>query len=165
MSNKQIKLSELREMDKKILKHLILDSSQPYSNIAENIDTTRQNVSQRIKKLKKKSIIKSFTIDLNDEMIDELKVKAYILLREDPNTKIREEDEKSIIDIPQVTIFSRMFGKYDGIVEVTVKDNNELNSIVNKIHSFKGIKETETFIIRNNIKNDRKSPILNLLDV
>jgi Lrp/AsnC family transcriptional regulator for asnA, asnC and gidA len=165
MSNKQIKLNELREMDKKILKHLILDSSQSYSSIAENIDTTRQNVSQRIKKLRKKSIIKSFTIDLNNEMIDELKVKAYILLREDPNTKIREEDEKSIIDIPQVTIFSRMFGKYDGIVEVIVKDNNELNSIVNKIHSFKGIKETETFIIRNSIKNDRKSPILNLLDV
>ncbi|TFF90214.1 MAG: Lrp/AsnC family transcriptional regulator [Promethearchaeota archaeon] len=164
MNSKPIKLRDLRELDKNILKKLIENSSQPYTKIADTVGTTRQNISQRIKKLQEKNIIKSFTITLNDQIIDELKVKAYILLRESPDNKVREENEKLIAEIPQVTLFSRLFGKYDGIVEVIVRNNDELKEIMRKLHNFKGIKETETFIVHANIKNDKTSPILNLLE-
>ncbi|MHA1322675.1 MAG: winged helix-turn-helix transcriptional regulator, partial [Candidatus Helarchaeota archaeon] len=38
---------------------LLEDSHQPHSAIAKKVGTTRQNVSQRIKKLKERKIIKN----------------------------------------------------------------------------------------------------------
>lgn len=158
-----LKLENLKEIDKKILQCLIENSHQPLNRIAEKIGTTRQNVSQRIKKLQEKKFINSYTIELNNHLIEELKVKAYILFREDPNTQVRKENEKKLVEIPQVTNFSRLFGKYDGLLEIIVGNNEELTAIINKLHTFKGIKETETFITHTIVKNDEKSPLLNLL--
>ncbi|MHA1649494.1 MAG: Lrp/AsnC family transcriptional regulator [Candidatus Helarchaeota archaeon] len=159
-----IQLKKLKEIDKKILRHLLQDSHQPLNKIAEDIGTTRQNISQRIKRLREKEIINSYTITLNYENIEELKVRAYILFREDPNVKIRKENEKILKNIPQVTNFSRLFGKYDGLLEIIAKDNDEVTNIVNKLHTLKGIKETETFIVHTIIKNDKNAPIFNLLE-
>ncbi|MFX1297824.1 MAG: Lrp/AsnC family transcriptional regulator [Promethearchaeota archaeon] len=159
-----IKLRDIREIDKRILFNLVEDSQQPFSEIAEKVGTTRQNISQKVKKFKEINLIKSFTINLNNEIIEELKVKAYILFREDPNTKIRKENENMIIKIPQIIKFCRLFGKYDGIIEILAKDNEEIAEIMSKLHSLEGIKETETFIMHTIIKNDEKAPILNLLE-
>ncbi len=163
MESKILKIRDLKETDKKILRCLLEDSNQPLSSISKQVGTTRQNVSQRIKKLEEKGLIKSFTIETNYQNIEELRVKAYILFREDPDSKTREENEKKIVRIPQVTEFSRLFGKYDGIIEILVKDNDEVRQIISELHKLGGIKETETFVVYNIIKLNDKSPILNLL--
>ena len=54
MSDDILKIQGLRDLDKKILKNLVEDSHQPLSKIAAKVGTTRQNVSQRIKKLQEK---------------------------------------------------------------------------------------------------------------
>jgi DNA-binding Lrp family transcriptional regulator len=158
-----LNLTDLKEIDKKILRSLLENSHQPLEKIAEICGTTRQNISQKIKKLQEKDLIKSFTIQLNTQIIEELRVKAYILFHEDPNTKIRKENEKIIVNIPQITHYSRLFGKYDGIIEVLVNNNDEVTEIINKLHNLKGIKDTETFLVHTVLKDDEKSPILNLL--
>ncbi|MFX0134558.1 MAG: Lrp/AsnC family transcriptional regulator [Candidatus Hodarchaeota archaeon] len=163
MESKIFKISDLKETDKKILKSLLEDSNQSLSKIADKVGTTRQNISQRIKKLQEKDLINSYTIEINFQIIEELRVKAYILFREDPDTKVRKENEKKIVKIPQITNFSRLFGKYDGIIEILVKDNDEVTQILSELHKLEGIKETETFVVYNIIKTDIKSPILNLL--
>ncbi|NVM27531.1 MAG: Lrp/AsnC family transcriptional regulator [Candidatus Helarchaeota archaeon] len=160
-----IQLHTLKDIDKKILRNLIEDGQQPFSEIAGKLNTTRQNVSQKIKKLKEKNLITSFTIELNNHLIEELKVKAYVLFREDTNPEIREENEKKLKDIPQITRVSRLFGNYDVIVELYGRDNNEITEIINQIHTLRGISGTETFIVHTIIKNDEKAPILNLLSV
>jgi len=158
-----LNLIDLKEIDKQILRSLLENSHQPLEKIAEICGTTRQNISQRIKKLQEKKIIISFTIELNNQILEELKVKAYILFHEDPNIKIRKENEKLIAQIPQITHYSRLFGKYDGIIEVLGRDNYEVTEIINKLHSLKGIKDTETFLVHTILKDDKNSPILNLL--
>ena len=163
MRNEIIKIKELREVDKNILKCLLEDSHQSLTEIAETVDTSRQNVSQRIKKLQDKNIIKSYSINLNNQIIEELKFKAYILFREDPNIAIRKKNESNILKIPQITDFARLFGKYDGILEVLVKDKEEISEILKQLHNMKGIKETETFIVNEVIKENKNAPILDLL--
>jgi len=163
MSTKILAMRDLKAIDKKILLYLIEDSHQSLNTIAEKTGTTRQYISQRIKKLQEKKIINKFTIDLNKQLFEELRVHAFILFREDPNTKIREENEKRFRDLPQITKFSRLFGKYDGILELNVKDNDELTTVVNQLHNFEGIKETETFIVHTFVKDDENAPILNIL--
>ncbi len=160
-----LKLNELGEIDKKILFQLLLNGDQTHQEIANKIKTSRQNVSQRIKKLKQKNFIKSFTIDLNAQEIDELKIKAYIFIREDPNIKDRIKHEKLIEKIPQITSFARLYGRYSGIIEILVKDNEEANTIINQLHSLPGIIETETHFTREILKDDRKAPILAILSI
>jgi DNA-binding Lrp family transcriptional regulator len=62
--------------------------------------------------------------------------------------KTREETAKMIADIPQVTSFSRLYGRYSGIIEIQVKNNEQANEIINKLHTLKGIIETETYFAR-----------------
>ncbi|NVM04201.1 MAG: Lrp/AsnC family transcriptional regulator [Candidatus Helarchaeota archaeon] len=163
MNSNILKLRELREIDKRILKNLIEDSRQPHSRIAENIGTSRQNISQRIKKLQERNLIKSYTINLNNRLFEEIGVKAYILFREDPNVRVRKEHDKKIVNIPQITDFSRLFGIYDGVIEILVQNNREVTNIINTLHQLKGIKETETFIVHDIIKEEKYAPIIDLL--
>lgn len=158
-----INLGDLKEIEKKVLRNLIEDSNQSLSAIAEKTDTTRQNISLKIKKLKDRNIIKSFTITLNTNLINELSIKAIIFLREVPDSKLRGKNEKEISKMPQVTHFSRLYGRYSGLIEILVKDNEEANDIINKLHELEGIIETETYFVRQTIKDDVNSPILNLL--
>ncbi len=158
-----MKAEDLKPTDKKILLNLITDSSQNLTEIAEKVDATRQTVSQRIKNLTEQNIIKSYTIDFNTQIFENFSVNAYILFREDPNAKTRKENEKIILEIPQVTSLCRLYGKYAGIVEIIVRDNDEADAIIDQIHGLKGIIETETYFVRKIVKDNKNSPILNLL--
>jgi len=162
--SKIISLRKLKELDKKLLKHLIIDSSQSFNQIATKLNTTRQYISQRIRKLKENDIIDTFSIRINTSIIEEMQVIAYILFREDPNPEIRKIDEEKLKRIPQISEIYRLFGKYDGILKIYTKDLKELTNIMHKIHDIDGIKETETFIIHDIIKENKLGPILSLLD-
>ena len=163
MENIILKIRNLKEIDKKILLHLIEDSHQSYREIAEKLSTTRQNISQRIKKLQEKQIILNYTINFNIHLFEEFRVKAYILFREVPNSKTRKHDENILKNITEITNVSRLFGKYDGIIEVIARDNEQVSNIIKTIHELNGIKETETFIVHTRIKDDKMIPILKLL--
>ncbi|MHA1231156.1 MAG: Lrp/AsnC family transcriptional regulator, partial [Candidatus Helarchaeota archaeon] len=162
--SKIVSLKKLKDLDKKILKNLIIDSNQSFNQIAEKLNTTRQHISQRIRKLRENNIIENFSIRINTSIIEELQVKAYILFREDPNPKIRKIDEKKLKNIPQISVIYRLFGKYDGIIKIYTSNLNELTEIVNRIHDIDGIKETETFIIYDRVKESEMGPILSLLE-
>ncbi|NHI92434.1 MAG: Lrp/AsnC family transcriptional regulator [Candidatus Lokiarchaeota archaeon] len=163
MEKNFITLKKLKNLDKNILNYLIRDSHIAYNKIADEIGTTRQNISQRVKKLEERKLINSYTITLNYDIIEELQVKAYVLFREDPDADIRKEDEKKLLKIPQISEFSRIFGKYDGILKLMVRDVNQLTEIMGKIHDIEGIKETETFIVHTRLKDDENSTVENLL--
>ena len=165
MESKKIKLGDLKKTDKIILKHLIKDSHEPQQRIAADIKTTRQNVSQRIKKFMEKKIINSFGIKLNYKIIEEIQLKAYILFQEDLHDNIRVEEEKKMIEIPEVIKFCRIFGsKYNGIIEVDVRDNKELTRTLKKIHNLKGIKETEIILVQDILKDNKDSLLFHLLE-
>lgn len=160
-----LKFRDLKPLDKQIIQHLLEDSNQPLSSIAKKVNTTRQNISQRIKKLRKKNIIKSYTITLNNQLIEELQVRAYVFFREDPNIEIRKANEEKLKSIPQITHVSRLFGKYDVIIKLHGRDNEEITKIVNEIHTLKGISGTETFIVHTYVKDDENALLLHLLSL
>ena len=159
-----MKFENLKDNDKKILKSLIEDSSQSHKVISDKIGTTRQTVSQRIKKLEDRKIFNSYTINFDFENIEELQTKAYILFREDPDANIRKKNEEKIVKLPQVAEFSRLFGPYDGLLKIMVRDTSELTQLVKELQRFEGIKETETFIVHTRLKDDEMAPVVNLLE-
>ncbi len=152
----------LKNLEKKILLNLLEKGHQPVLKIAEDIGVTRQTVSRKIEQMLESGLILSFFPKLNPEKMG-LSIQAYILMREDPKNSCRKETEKIVRSYPQVSEFRRLFGKYDGIVKVMVKDNKELTDLVKKIHDLDGVKETETFIVHSTIKDKPEDPIKRIL--
>ena len=90
-------------------------------------------------------------------------IKAYILLREEPKVELRRKNERTIKQFPQVAEFYRIFGRYSAVLELLAKNEKELARLVKRIHRLKGVMETETLIVHTTLKNDPKSPFVQLL--
>lgn len=150
---------ELSDLDRKILFHLVENSRQPVYKLARQVGATRQTVAKRIEQLKKSNVIKSFSVVLEPEDFN-LKIKAFIFLKEDPDGKLRRKHAEIIKGWPQVLEFHRIFGRSDSIVEILVKDNDELTKIVKRLHRLKGVKSTETFIVHTTLKYKPGDPFI-----
>jgi DNA-binding Lrp family transcriptional regulator len=155
-------LSPRDEVEKKIILQLLEDGRRPTLHIAKNIGVTRQTVAKKIEQMHASGLIASFFPKMEPETLG-LSIQAYILMREDPRSECRKETEEIVKGFPQVAEFQRIFGKYDSIAKVLVKDNKELTDLVKKIHDLNGVKETETFIVHSTIKDKPEDPIKDAL--
>jgi DNA-binding Lrp family transcriptional regulator len=148
----------IKDLEKKILLNMLEKGQRPILKIAEDIGVTRQTVAKKIEQMQQSGLIISFFPKMEPEILG-LSIQAYILMREDPRNDLRKETENIVKNLPHVAEFQRIFGKYDSIAKVLVKDNKELTDLVKKIHDLNGVKETETFIVHSTIKDKPEDPI------
>jgi len=148
--------------DKKILVELLKDGRKSFADLAISCKMTRQSIFSRIKSLRRKGIIKNFTVDLDQQKLG-LNLKAYILISAHSSEKSREKASEILVKFPQISQIHKLFGRFDFLIEILVKDINELSNIVGEIHKLEMINKTETMIVRKNIKYDIQHPIENAL--
>jgi DNA-binding Lrp family transcriptional regulator len=148
----------VKDLEKKILLNLLEKGQRPILKIAEDIGVTRQTVAKKIEQMHNSGLMLSFFPKMNPEILG-LTIQAYILMREDPRNDYRKETEDIVKSFPEVSEFQRIFGKYDSIAKVLVKNNKELTDLVKKIHDLNGVKETETFIVHSTIKDKPEDPL------
>ena len=148
----------VKDLEKKILLNLFEQGQRPIIKIAKDLGVTRQTVAKKIEQMHNSGIIISFFPKMQPEILG-LSIQAYILMREDPRNDYRKETEDIVKSFSEVSEFQRIFGKYDSIAKVLVKDNKELTALVKKIHDLNGVKETETFIVHSTIKDKPEDPI------
>ncbi|MFC1487328.1 Lrp/AsnC family transcriptional regulator [Thermoproteota archaeon] len=148
----------VKDLEKRILLNLLEKGQRPILKIAEDVGCTRQTVAKKIEQMQESGLILSFFPKMDPEILG-LSIQAYILMREDPRSNCRKETEDIVKSFPQVSEFQRIFGKYDSITKVLVKNNKELTDLVKKIHNLNGVKETETFIVHSTIKDKPEDPI------
>ena len=152
----------IKDLEKKILLNLLEKGQRPILKIAEDLGVTRQTVAKKIEQMRDSGLILSFFPKVEPEILG-LSIQAYILMREDPRSECRKETEELVKSFPQVSEFQRIFGKYDSIAKVLVKNNKELTDLVKKIHDLNGVKETETFIVHSTVKDKPEDPLKNAL--
>jgi DNA-binding Lrp family transcriptional regulator len=148
----------VKDLEKKILLNLLEKGQRPAVKIAEDLGITRQTVAKKMEQMRTSGLMLSFFPKMEPEVLG-LTIQAYILMREDPRSDLRKETEEIVKGFPQVAEFQRIFGKYDSIAKVLVKDNKELTDLVKKIHDLNGVKETETFIVHSTVKESPEDPI------
>jgi len=156
------KMLNVKDLEKKILLNLLAKGQRPIVKIAEDLGVTRQTVAKKIEQMNASGLIISFFPKMEPEILG-LSIQAYILMREDPRSDCRKETEEIVKSFPQVAEFQRIFGKYDSIAKVLVKNNKELTDLVKKIHDLNGVKETETFIVHSTVKDKPEDPIMKAL--
>lgn len=153
----------MKEKEKKLLKELLSNGREKISALAEKVGLSRQTVSKKIDELKEEEIIKSFTVEVNDEKIG-LNERAYIIATLDPDSDLREKFTTEARELKEIRQIYYLFGRFDVVLEVITTDEERLDELIDKIHSFKAVKETETLICREAIKQESKDPFLEALE-
>lgn len=149
--------------DKKILKELLKDGRKSFANLARSCKMTRQSIFSRIKSLKRRGIIEDFTVELNRKKIG-LNLRAYILISSELSGESGEKTIQFLRRLPQTSQIHRLFGRFDFLIEVLVKDITELSKILEKIHELEIAIRTETMIVQKSLKYNLQHPIETALD-
>jgi Lrp/AsnC family leucine-responsive transcriptional regulator len=148
----------IENKDKKILGELLKNGRISFSDLGRKCHMTRQSVFSRIKSLEHKGIIKNFTVNLNEKRLG-LNLKAYILVESGPFKESKNNPINSLKSLPQISEIHHLFGRYSFLVEVLVKDIDELKGIVKKIREIEYVRRTETMIVYNTEKYMPQHPI------
>ena len=126
--------------DEEILEYLKSNGRASYTDVAERVDVSEGTVRNRVRKMKENGVIDRFTVETS-----EMGSEAVVMVELETGRDIQNvlEEFPSGIDIKEVA------GEYDLILEIKRRDNTEINSILDKIRSIKGVKSTETFMVLN----------------
>jgi len=88
-----------------------------------------------------------------------LNLRAYIFIVAEPSREAREESEKLLRKYPQISAIHLLLGRFDVLLDVLVRDIDELKDLLMEIHSLKMVRKTETFIVYQSVKDYPKHPI------
>jgi len=153
-----VAVERLDELDRKLLLDLLMDGRAPYAELGKKYGLSRQAIYNRIQSLKKRGVIKGFTVEVNPRSLG-LNLRAYILIVAEPSREVREESEKLLRKYPQISAIHLLLGRFDVLLDVLVRDIDELKNLLMEIHSLKMVRKTETFIVYQSVKDYPKHPI------
>ncbi len=141
--------TDLDDLDLEIIRILLVNSRTSYRKIAEKIGVSPATVLIRLRKLRRKGIIRGFTIDLDPNKLG-YNVQAYILVKTEPkktrNVWSRIASLKNVVEAYEVT------GEYNILAKVWVEDYKSLANTIDLVRGIDGVVDTNTIIVLRPIK-------------
>lgn len=139
------------DLDKKILKELVLDSRSSFRKIARKCKVSIATITSRVKKLKESGVIKGYTTMLDSEKLGyELTVITEIIISKG---KLLEVEEK-IKHIPNVYGVYDVTGATDAIIIAKFKKRSDLSKFAKSLLAMEYVERTNTHVVLNTIKED-----------
>jgi len=141
------------EKDKQLLSLLQKNCKLSLRELSEITEMRETTIFTRIKRLEREGIIKEYRAILDPKAVGK-NVLAFILIKYDHSSGFtqREVAEK-IANLPEIQEVHIIAGDWDIIAKVREKDVESLGKVVlDKIREIKGIKETVSLIVFENIK-------------
>ncbi len=134
-----------------ILRKLVDNGRITYTQIARELGMSPAGVMKKVKKLEELGIVKGYTA-----LIDHSKLgkgsKYIILLETEPGKhsevarKVVEVLGNSVLEVHEIT------GQYDVLLKVIAGSQSELNEILRKIQGIQGLRDTNTSLVLDTIK-------------
>ncbi|MEM3403921.1 MAG: Lrp/AsnC family transcriptional regulator [Nitrososphaeria archaeon] len=137
-------MKKLDELDLKILDELYENAGSSIPKLSKKLGVKQSKVYSRVKRLIRKGVIQRMTIKVNEEALG-FNVKAFVGVNVE--SLEREKAAEEISKIPEVVLVSEVTGRFDMLIEVNVRNLEDLYSVVSKkIAILPGVNHTETFI-------------------
>lgn len=151
----------LDSIDKKLLMLLQEDSKKTTKELSLKLNLSVTAVYERIKKLEREKVIKSYVALLNPNMVDKgFVVFCHVKLIQHSRECI-SVFEKEIIRLPEVLECFHVSGDYDYILKITVGSMEEYREfMVNKLTTLQYIGSTHSSFTIGEVKN---TTVYNLL--
>ncbi len=150
----------LDEKDKLLLKELLEDSREKIAALEKKCGMTRQSIESKLNEFRKKGV--RFTVDVDPAEIG-LGLRAYILIVAEPQTKFRMETNKLITKFEEISQIHYVLGRFDIIVEVIVRNVDELGDLLRKIQNLPAVEKTETLMVYETTKLNLHEPLVHAL--
>jgi Lrp/AsnC family transcriptional regulator for asnA, asnC and gidA len=147
-------LQRFDELDMRILSELTKDASISVPHLSKKLNVNASVLYSRIKRLEKRSLIKKFTVIVNEGILG-INVKATVGINRDP--KLKEPIHSELLKVTEIRSLSEVTGRFDMIVSVSARTLEELhNVVIERIGKIEGIQNSETFV---EMQRTEKDPI------
>ena len=135
---------DLDQRDHALIALLKANSRTPAVELAKQMGVSRTTVQNRIDTLQRRSIIKTFTIEF-DQQYERKLLKAQMLVN--LTAGVSRQVIKQLQQRPQITAIMSVSGVYDLILELTVEASSQLDQLVDDIRETKGVEKTVTCVV------------------
>ncbi len=140
------KSSGIDEIDRKILALLSQNGRIHFKDIAKKVHLKSPSVIERIRKLEAEKIIRGYTVLIDEKKLD-IDITGFIGVNIDhPQNidnfeKVADELKEKILECHHVT------GDFTLLLKVKTRNTAELEKLIGKIRSTKGVVKTHTMIV------------------
>lgn len=138
---------DLDETDLNILNVLERDARASYTSIGQKVGLSTPSVIERIRKLEDKGVIKGYKTEI-DYCKAGFPIHVFICIKQD---NYIHGIPKMINAMDNVSSFWMISGDHDYMLEVFLRDNNELNDLLDDLYK---IGRTRTMLVFNKLKSD-----------
>ena len=142
---------ELSYKDSELLKHLCINGKASQRELAELSGFALGTVSNHLKNLEKKKIIRGYFADIDPDKVG-FTLTATIHLRI-MKGKIMDV-QASIANHSRVFAVYDITGEWDSLVLARFKDREEMDEFIKTTLSQKNIERTSTSLVLNNVKEE-----------
>ena len=153
-------MAGLDKISKKILAELQNDGRISNVDLAGRVNLSPAACLERVRKLQEAGYILGYAAQLNPELLD-VSLLVFIEVVLDRTTPdVFAEFKKSVQSIPEIMECHMVAGGFDYLVKSRVKDMNAYREFLGKsLLQLKGVRETHTYAVMEEVKNTTKLPI------
>ena len=141
------------ELDEKILSILNEDARKSYREIARKLNVSLTTVSNRIKRLEDDKVIERYIPLLNQEKMG-YDLTAVINVKIS-HGKLLEVQERISKDTHVSGVYD-ITGEWDSLIIANFKDRRDLNGFIKGVLSIDNVEKTNTQIVLNIVKNEKR---------
>jgi DNA-binding Lrp family transcriptional regulator len=151
----------LDKISKKILAELQSDGRISNVELAARVNLSPAACLERVRKLHESGYIMGYTAQLNPQLLD-VSLLVFIEVVLDRTTpEVFDAFKQSVQLIPEVLECHMVAGGFDYLVKARVKDMAAYREFLGKTLLQKGVRETHTYAVMEEVKNTTKLPIVN----
>ncbi|HDM88400.1 MAG TPA: Lrp/AsnC family transcriptional regulator [Candidatus Bathyarchaeota archaeon] len=147
---------KIDDIDREILRMLQDNSRVAFKRIAEKVGVSEATIFVRVKNLKKKGVIKRFTVIVSPELLGK-PLTAFVLINSEP--KKLESVLETLSDMDDVYEVYDVTGTYYVIAKIRTENKESLAKIIDRIGMIDGVTRTETAIVLKSIKEETRIKI------
>ncbi|MFX0015754.1 MAG: Lrp/AsnC family transcriptional regulator [Promethearchaeota archaeon] len=145
--------TNLDDIDLTIIRYLSHDGKESYENIANQCGVSAQTISDRVKKLRNKQIIKKFSIIIDPEKVN---YPIEFICELDINASVMDDVLAILEQIEEIHVIKITTGIHDILCLGNAQNIDNLHNIVErKISTIPGVNKTYTSITLKKIKQNQ----------
>ncbi|HDI52602.1 MAG TPA: Lrp/AsnC family transcriptional regulator [Candidatus Bathyarchaeota archaeon] len=141
----------LDEVDRKLLRELLIDSKRSYRELARSIGVSTATVINRVQRLESSGVIRGYTVIIDHERLGfELTVITEITVSKGRLIEVEEEVSK----LPNVCAVYDVTGLTDAMVVAKFRSRRELSKFTKGLLAMPYVERTNTHVVLTTVKED-----------
>jgi DNA-binding Lrp family transcriptional regulator len=141
----------LDEIDKKLLRELLLDSKRSFRELARAIGVSTATVINHTQRLESADVIKDYTAILDYERLG---YELTVIMEVTVSRGKLLETQREIAKLPYVCGVYDVTGEIDSIVIAKFRNRRELSQFPKDLLSMEFVERTNTHVVLNTMKED-----------